>query len=188
MPNLQRIRVQWTGPSVVGPSVSTFYAAEAAVGVNSGIHAFFDNIKASFSTETTWKVDDSGDLLDVGSGELTGTWSDSATASVTGTAATQYTLGVGCRVKWQTAGVTNGRRVTGSTFLCPIPHANFDGSGQLNNTFVGIVQTAADNLVSVHGADLRIWHRPVNGVGGAAYAISAAVVPDKVSWLRSRRT
>lgn len=188
MANIARYRVNWTGAAVVGPSVSTFYTDEAATGFLAALHNFYNSIKASFPDQLTWTFESSGDLLDVATGAITGSWNDSSQTPITGNIATGWAEGVGMRVKWRSSGIVNGRRSVGSTFLVPLGKANFDNSGALADAVVDLVQTAADTLVTNVGADMRVWHRPVNGAGGSAAPVISAVVPDAVSWLRSRRT
>ena len=97
-------------------------------------------------------------------------------------------MGVGARVEWITGVVFNGRRVRGRTFLVPLAKSRFEGPGMLTSGCVSVLQAAASALVSA--TDLRIWSRPSGAPGalGGSALVSAAVVPDQVSWLRSRRT
>jgi hypothetical protein len=89
-------------------------------------------------------------------------------------------------VRWQTSGIVNGRRVKGRTFLVPLINTTY-GSGVIGAGTVSAIQSAADTFVASAGADMRIWHRPTAGAGGIAYPITAAVVPNLATVLRSRR-
>jgi len=188
MANLARVRVSWSGPAVVGPGISTFYFDEAGSGWTADLATFFNVVKAWIPVGTSMTVPNNGDLIDAASGELSGTWTDGSTSVIGGTGVGNYTLGVGCRVVWATAGLTNGRRVKGSTYIVPILNAQFEGSGALVAAFVSSLDSAADALVTAQAGTFVIYTRPVNGAGGKSSAVTAANVPDAVSWLRSRRT
>ena len=93
------------------------------------------------------------------------------------------------RFVWNTGARRSGRLVRGSTFLVPVIRSTFDGPGHVDDAARTALQTAATNLVTAAGANLRILSRPgVRVTTGGSAAIISATVPDKVSWLRSRRT
>jgi hypothetical protein len=91
-------------------------------------------------------------------------------------------------VRWQTAGIENFRRVKGRTFLCPLIVGAFDTAGTIFGTNQATLQAAATILAAT--GKLVIWHRPPTGthVGGSMHAVTGALVPDKVTSLRTRRT
>lgn len=188
MANLCRVRTEWTGTGVVGGGLSTFYVDEADTGFVAAIGTFWDAIKALIPAGTTLTTHDSGDLVDVSTGALSGSWSDGTTSVVNATAAGVYPGGVGARVKWFTNGIVNNKRVRGGTFIAPLIGTAFDGTGTINTSPLSTIQTAANTLLGTGTFNLYIWHRPVLGAGGSAHAVTYAQVPDAVSWLRSRRT
>jgi hypothetical protein len=189
MANLARVRVSWSGVGIVGPAVSTFYYAESGSGWTTDLLTFFTAIKAYFPATMGWQVAGTGDILDDASGDLVGTWTETAPAQVLGSANNQVIGGVGARIVWKTGGFRNGRRVTGATFLTGADGTMFDVVGTLNNAAVTTITTAANALNNSTANELRIWSRPSPGTeDGASWPVLAAVVPDKVSWLRSRRT
>lgn len=189
MARLKRHRVIWSGSAVVGGGLSTFYVKpDSSVGEADAIHDYFETLKSAFSTAVTITVPSSGDILEDSTGVLVGTWSEPGTGGVTvGTSAENFVMGAGCRVKWQTGGIHDGHRVNGATFLAPIQISSFAGTGALADPFVAVVQTASDDLIAAVDS-LAIWSRPKTGVAGASFDVASAIVPDKVSWLRSRRT
>lgn len=188
MANFARARVTWTGGAVVGDGVSTFYFGATAAGIHAGLAAFFDAIKNQFPSTITWGIPGSGDVIDDATGALTGTWTDGADSTVVATGAPSfYVQGAGARVKWLTSGIVAGRRVVGSTFLCPILGEKFSGAGALDDAMRTQFQTAADGLLGISTA-LLVYSRPAPGRAGSMHTVVAAQVPDKVSWLRSRRT
>ena len=187
MPNLARVRVTWTGSPVVGGGLSTFYFDEAHEGYVADLVAFFDAIDGGFPIGLSISVPGSGDLIDVATGELSGTWTELGAQTIPGTNNGNFVQGTGARVVWNTDGITNGRRVKGSTFLAPIAAANFEGSSALTAGFIGTIQTAATALVAASGTSMRIYTQPRPGTTGAQSTVTSATVPDKTSWLRSRR-
>lgn len=186
---MQRLRVEWSGSGVVGPGLTTFYADEGAGSMDpSEVVTFFDSIKALFPSTVTWTIPGEGDMLNEGTGELAGTWSASGGGTVAGTSSASYAAGVGARVRWNTAGIVGGRRVRGSTFLVPLTVNHYDGQGTLESTAVSTLATAAGALVTGLAGALVVWSRPAPGRAGTMHAVTGSSLPDRVSWLRSRRT
>lgn len=188
MANLARVRVSWSGAPVIGSGVSTFYFDEAASGFSAAVRTFFSSLAGRIPAGVSILVQNSGDLIDVSSGALSGTWTDPNTGGITSSGTGNYAAGVGARVKWLTAGIRNGRRVTGSTFIVPLHLTAYDSSGTILNTVLGEIENAAQALLTATGTDMKVYSRPVGGGGGAAHSVVSRQVPDMVSWLRSRRT
>ena len=188
MANLARVRCVWSGSPVVGPGLTTFYFDEAHTGFAADVSDFFQAVDAYLPVGITVAVPSDGDLLDVATGALTGTWTDTATGPGSGAGFGAYPAGVGARLSWSTGGIVAGRRVRGSTFLCPIVNSSFGTDGTLDNATVSALQAAGNALVAASGTNMKIWSRPAPGRAGAASTVIASVCPDKVSWLRSRRT
>jgi len=188
MPNLVKFQVPWTGNAVVGGGVTTLYLDESASGFVSAWTTFFNTLKAFFPVGVTWTIPDSGDLVDVATGGLSGSWSEGTTSVIAATSAVDYAAGVGARIKWLTNGISGGRRVRGSTFLVPLVVDKYGSDGTLDDGFRSTMQTAANTALSAITGDMVVWHRPVGGSGGSAHVITSGVIPDTVSWLRSRRT
>lgn len=173
---------------MTGGGLSTFYFKEAASGFVADVSAFFDAVKGVIAGATTIRIPGSGDLIDEGSGVLSGTWNDGSTTTIVSTGGGQWAQGVGARIRWNTAGITSGRRVRGSTYLVPITVGQYDGSNGLVPAAVTAMDAAADALVTAQLDDFVIWTRPRPGVVGKSSAVLSADAPDTVSWLRTRRT
>lgn len=96
------------------------------------------------------------------------------------------------RVKWFTGGIVHGRMVQGSTFIVPLMTTAYETDGTLTSAVTSNASTAANTLISA--TDTVIWSRPFPGStgnparAGSSHAVIAATIPDKVSWLRTRRT
>jgi len=192
-----RLRVVWSGSGVVGPGLSTFYALDTSPGFPAAVRAFYEAVKSGFPTSVTITVPNGGDVIDASTGVLTGTWTDgTAPAPVVGTGVGTYAAGVGAQVRWRTLGVVAGRRVVGSTFLVPQVGPIFDSDGTITPATRTVIQNAANAYVTAAPWGV-IWSRPYAGDttpghvrparAGSSHILSGATVPDRPSWLVSRR-
>ena len=188
MANLQRVRVLWGGSPVVGPGVSTFYWDEAVTGFLPALNTFFSSCAGRMPNGLTLTIPNTGDLIDVATGEISGSWSDTIVSGAAGGSANAYAAGVGVRVSWSTSGIRHGRRVRGSTFLVPITTDCYATDGTIGAAFLSTFQSAAGTLIVAQGANMRIYSRPSDGAPGQANPVTGALVPDRISWLRTRRT
>lgn len=186
MASMERIRVEWTGLTGL-PGVTTLFADPTVPTAYAAVHQFFDDIKDYFPSGLTWSFPAFGDLIDDGTGALSGSWSTTPLPPINGTVnMATHAAGVGLRVKWNTNGISSSnRRVTGATFLTALASLYFDTDGTINSIALADIQTAADTMVAA--ADFRVWTRPVGGSGGTSNAVLSATVPDRVTSLRSRR-
>lgn len=185
MAQLMKIPVLWNG-FAGAPGYSVFYRNTTTI-ATAEIRTFYDSVKALLPATVDINVPNSGDLVDEATGELAGTWNTAANAIVAGTSVAGYAAPVGAVVRWLTAGINNGRRVRGRTFLVPGAAGMQQSDGTLLGTAQATLQAAASALVTADGAALGVWHRPVNGAGGAFHLMTAADVPDRMAVLRSRR-
>lgn len=188
MANLARVRCVWSGSPVIGGGVSTFYVDEAAVGFVADINGFFEACKNLIVQGTTIQVESSGDLIDVATGALSGTWTDAAAGPVVALGSGAYVAGTGLRVTWSTSGIRAGRRVRGSTFLAPLIAAAFESDGTPATSVLTTVGNAAAALRVQLPTELTIYSRPAGILPGQASPVVGYAVPNAASWLRSRRT
>jgi len=188
MANLARVRTVWSGTPVIGGGVSTFYFDEAHTGFVADLHNFWAALGIRVKTGVTWTTAPTGDLIDVATGELSGTWTDGVISIVNASSANNYAAGVGARISWPTSGIRNGRRVKGSTFVVPLTTDCYEADGTIGAAYLGTIQTAATNLLAASAGNQRVYSRPAPSLSGQANTVIDAVAPDKVSWLRSRRT
>lgn len=188
MANLSRIVITWSGAGVVGGGVSIFHCTPG------GEHAFMTAyrtyllaVAGSFPTSVTWSFPSSGSIVDEVNDELVDAWSDgSPPAAVSGTSANTWANGVGARVKWTTGAFHAGHRVTGATFMVPLQINAYEGSGNILDSYVTVFRAAALDLVA--STNFKVYSRPRPGVPGQGFVVNGADFPDKVSWLRGRRT
>ena len=194
---LYRIQANWTGLTGL-PGVSVFYARDAED------TSFIANLRAAFAAcadlfpgGLSIQVENSGDIIDDSTGVLSGSWSGSSVAAVAGLApVATHAAGVGLRVRWLTGGIVDGRRVQGRSFLAPISTFNYQADGTLTQD--GLDDANAFGAAIVADGRFAVWSRPraadpgaeppVAARAGSSHLITASLVPDQVSSLRSRRT
>lgn len=191
MATINRIRFAWTGSAVTGGGVSTFYSEGGDVAVaTAAIRAFYFSMAGLFPASLEIVAPAGGETLDAVSGAVNGVWSTTPPATVVGSGSTSHAKGVGMRVVFNTNAITRRRRIRGCTYLVPIVASAFDTDGTILPGNITGITTAAATLIAADGGSLRVYTRPRTKVSndGATHAITSATVPDKVSWLRSRRT
>jgi hypothetical protein len=183
---MARLRVAWTGLTAL-PGLSTFYSSNTLGSLSSDVVTFFGNVSDNFPAGLTWDVPSNGDVIEVETGTLTGTWGVPGSSQVNAQGGAEpYAAGVGVQVQWTTGAVVNGRRVRGSTFLCPLITASYDTSGTITSGVITDVSNAASILLAAE--PIGIWHRPTGaGADGYLATVESAVVPDRITALRSRR-
>jgi len=185
MATIRRYRVQWNGLTGL-PGYSLFYApAGAAAGAD--LKTFFTALTNKAPAPCSWTIPTSGDELDDNTGTITGTWTDAGGGTVGPSSSNvAYAAGTGAYVTWNTAAIVNGRRLKGRTFFCPIITTEYDTAGTLGASMQTTLASAAGNLAA--STNIVIWHRPPpGGAGGSSSVVVSALVPDKVTSLRSRR-
>lgn len=189
---INRVRVSWTNfPGA--PGLSTFYLAAGITDVTA-IRAFFSGLVARFPTGLTWQTPNTGDIVDVGTGKITGTWSGTGGGNTVGTAtAAPYSGSSGAMVRWLTNGVVNGHRLAGRTYLVPLAGASYDNDGSIGSAAQTAIQGAGTTLIAAYGANMVVFHKPRNASGGDlgspgnVSSVVSALVPDLAVVLRSRR-
>jgi len=198
MADIHRIRAVWSG-APGAPGISTFYTpAPPAAADLTAIWTFFNALIAGLPNTMTIQVQGTGDTVDDGTGDLTGSWTATAPSVVTGTSASGYAAPTGSCVHWTTGSVMDGRRVKGTTFIVPTVN-QYEANGTLVGTWVTTLTTAAQTMQTALGANFMVWHRPLYGprppgggsrpllrAGGSAN-VTGVSVPDKAVVLRSRR-
>lgn len=198
MANIRVLRVALSGNAVVGGGVMTFYnTSETATGWPAAVKSFLNAAPLMFPTSLTFTVPNTGDVLDVDTGALVGSWTDGAAQTpFSGTNTGDWAAGVGIRVVWNTDVIHARRRLRGSNFLVPVAAGIFDVDGTVDTATISERQTAAANYITSQ-AQAAVYSRPkparpgahgtLPAVGGFFAPILSATIPDKVSWLRSRR-
>lgn len=186
---IQRLRVEWSGTSVEGAGVTTFYAdADGTMAIQVGAGGFFDEVLDLLPPGTTITIPAGGDVLDESTGTITGAWGGGSSTVKTQSLPQAYAAGVGARVVWETGGIRNGRRVKGSTFVLPLGNTCYENDGSLTAATITALDAACAAMLAQVPTQMRVWSRPTATLPGVAHPVLGYSVPDKVSWLRSRRT
>ena len=158
--------------------------------VGSGVSTHF-GIQGSGQL-TTWQVfwEDLTKFmpLEVESGLLQSVWT-AATSATTYVGIDQgpYAAGVGACVTWLTAGIVNGHRVRGRTFIVPLDGTRYQNDGTLAPGTVAAITNAAQNVLDNAAGNSVIYSRKVPGRDGTAHAITGFRINDRVATLASRR-
>jgi hypothetical protein len=181
-----------TGLSVFNmESDDAFPTDVAAVAVD--IDQLLAQVVQLLPSSITVQVANEMEVRDNATGGLTKTVSGVVPAARAGAlGATGYAAGVGCRLRWNTDGVRNGRPVTGTTFVVPIASAMYEANGTLTASAITPLQTGASTLITAlqtSEAPLAVWSKPSTDpvAAGVLNPVVSAGVPDQVSWLTSRR-
>jgi hypothetical protein len=200
MAELIRVKARWAN-FVGGPGYSIFHfrTGEDGLGNADNAQAAADRVRGFFSTLATWipngatvtvESDVEGILQETG--QLTNVYGVTAPAVVTGTASisNKYSAPTGAVVNWSTAGIRNGRRVRGRTFLVPMSSSAFGTDGTLDAGFISGMSPAATTLIGAFaGASMVVFGRPsAKGASdGVAFPVTSFRIPDMAAILTSRR-
>ena len=197
---MHRVKVRWAG-FIGSPGWSNFYfdtgnedflTPEQAVESADKVTTFINAIRSRFPAAFTWSVQSDVEVISPQSGELLNVASAGARTPILGGApAAGYSGTSGIVVTWRTAGVRNGRRVRGRTFLVPAANSVYQDDGTLIPTVLTDFTTAANALASQTGTGpkLGVWARPsaVGATDGGFHPVTAVSIPDMPAVLRSRR-
>jgi len=197
MVNIARVKVEWSGAGVTGGGLSQFYSTADGYDLALAVDTMFDGLCAYLPPSVSIHIPAGGEVLDSATGDLVDTWAGAPGSTQPGRSTGPFSIGVGCRIVWETNGRTNNRRVRGSTFLVPLSGAVYDTDGTIAGGMKDIMQGHAETLVSSLSNQLVIWTRPVPASSdpgapparaGGVNSVLSVTMPDKVSWLRTRRT
>lgn len=188
MVDVSRVQAVWTGAGVTGPSMSVFHTIGLGGDLATEIRALYQAIRDAIPTAMSITVDGAGESYDSVTGEFKGIWTmTTPPAVVTGNNTGSFAAGAGGRFVWTTNGVTNRRRVRGSTFVVPLGNNAFNTSGGVQ-LGTGTGTTAAAAFVAATAGEFVIWTRPVGGAGGKVSEVVSGRMATEPTSLRSRRT
>lgn len=152
---------------------------------------FWSSIKSLLPPTVTLTVQSDVEIIDPNTGQLTNVGAVAAQPAQTGSAtAAPYSAATGAVMTLRTAGVRNGRRVRGRTFIVPTASSIFATDGTLGDANITTIQSAATTLIGAAASiRLGVYARPTTkgGTDGQWYPITSATVPDLAAVLRSRR-
>jgi hypothetical protein len=171
-------------------------ASQAQSAVNA-VRQFWDAVKAYLPNDISLTVSPVVDSYDVGNGALLASISAATPpASVTGTAATAYSMASGMKVSLNTENIRLGRRVRGSIFIVPAAQGIYSTNGTVESTTRNAVNTAGLTMLGGFFAanlDVVVWSRPLPDNhpeaprDGAVSEVIGVETSEKVAVLRGRR-
>lgn len=183
------IDLTWTGASG-SPGVNVWHGRTAGAvdpGITLGdlteiLFAFYNGIKAVFTTDTTIRWGGEGQ----GVGDDSGDTFTSDSWTVTGTGTTGYLPPANCLLaSWKTS--TGGRQGRGRTFLGPLGGGTAEGNGTPGEPTRTLIQTAINDLIGsssgVENGALGVYSR----VGNTFRDFTSGTCPNEFAVLRSRR-
>lgn len=200
MPDIARVKLHWTG-FVGGPGLSVFHFMTDAgtpptnadcLAVAGRVRAFADAIKGMVPSTVSMLVDPAVEIITSPGGTLQTVENVTPPAVVNSTASSTivYSAASGAVISWRTAGIRNGRRVRGRTFLVPLHGNAYQNDGSLDAGYITSLNTAATNLRDTStNIDLAVYGRE-SGPGaldGVVYQVTSHNVPDRAAILKSRR-
>jgi hypothetical protein len=186
-------RYQVTGSAPQGGNiVSTWHVLSGAgsdatsrTAMAAAIRAFLNAFASQYPSGMSWTFPSESATVDVATGQVTAWHSLTPPASISGSAGGSYAAGVGFRVDWLSTGIHLGRRVKGRTYV--VPSVTYESNGTVTESIRSTALTAANTLVTAlntAGHDLVVY----SAVARAAYPVQGAIVPDRVAWLRTRKS
>ena len=184
MVDISRVRSAWTGFRGA-PGVTTMYFLDTATVVES-LHAFWTSMAGDLPGDVVIQVEDSGDILDSETGELTGTWVSDPVDPVNGVGGSGYSAPSGLVIDWLTSTIADGKRLRGRTFVVPTDAGGTSSDGTPKDTVVTAFETYGATLIEEQSTSFVVWHRGT-GTNGSVGLITSAHVPDMFAVLRSRR-
>ena len=200
MGQILRVRARWTG-FTGAPGFSNFYFGKDdreaditvadAIAATDRVNQFIVDIKAQLPNVVQLQVDADCEVLDEVNSSLVDVFDGAPGGAQNGTAgAGGYAAASGAVITWRTAGIRNGRRVRGRTFIVPLYSSKYGADGSLDGATVTALNTAGTGL-SDSGSDLDfgVWARNNNPLvpNGIWHPCTSFSVPDMNAVLRSRR-
>lgn len=190
---IHRVTVTWSGFPGAPGYTNFFFTGDgsggAAAASRSRVVGFFNEANVLLPIDVSFVIEGEVAVID----ELTGSVTDyiavvSDPAPGNGGMSGGYSAASGAVVTWNTAGVVNGRRVRGRTFIVPLGGGAYQSDGSLSSTTISTLQDAATELVG-NGFDsgFGIWSRPKASAPGTFWEVNGFRVPDMSAVLRSRR-
>lgn len=197
MATLNRVRAAWTGfPGA--PGVTTIVCTDGPAMVPL-LRNLFAALAPWIPSDVTIAVENTGDVFDSLTGEITGLWSAVGVAATTGSSGGGYAAAAGFRADWLTDTHLSGRLLRGRTFFVPGSGASFATDGSLEGSALSGIASAVGTFQSDAASNLVVWQRPraaaaadgsrpaVTARSGGHAVVTSSRVPDKCTVLRSRR-
>lgn len=191
---IYRTTVRWTGfqgaPGYTNFHFTDLSASPGPVDARTRSSSFFNAIGSLLPSEVSWVVEGEVAVIDEATGQVTDyEMVNPDPTPGTGGQAGGYSAASGAVITWNTAGVRNGRRVRGRTFIVPLGGNTYQNDGTLLPATISTLNDAAVELVGESGFEsgFCIFSRPSSSGPGGVYPVIGHRVPDMSAVLRSRR-
>lgn len=183
----REIIVDWETPSGSGKaSVLYFLPATDVASQRAALSTFLEAVQTIQSSQCSYVIRTVGRELNDATGALTAAWSEPTAYAGAGSLAQEPLPDASqALVRWSTDHIVGSRFLQGRTFL-PCLTTNSVDDGDVSAAAVTTLQTAANALVAA-AVQFAVWHRPVAGAGGVAWAVDTAAVQSEFAVLRRRR-
>lgn len=183
----REIIVDWTTPSGSGKaSVLYFIEATSVASQRAALSTFLESVQTVQSSQCAYTIRTVGREMTSATGALSGAWSEPTAYTGTGSLAQEPLPDASqALIRWSTDHIVGSRFLQGRTFI-PCLTTNGVNDGDVLAATQTVLQDAADALVAA-GVQFCIWHRPVSGAGGEAWAVDTAAAQSEFAVLRRRR-
>lgn len=195
-----RVKLRWTGlPGGLGYSVFHFRDFTGGTptpadgdSAKARVNDYAFTIKGLIPPSVTLQVDSEAELIEDTNGKLVDVYGGSAppTNGGSGSGTQGYSAPAGAVISWSTAGIRNGRRIRGRTFVVPLAGDAYENNGTLAPSALMVLGLAADTLRNPSGTpDLGVYARPTapGANDGEWSVVTGHRIPDMAAVLRSRR-
>jgi hypothetical protein len=164
--------VDWTGTyGHMGISRFAFVTSDGSVptntqrdGVLAALDAMIQGGAGSLPADVSWSVNPIIEAFDGVTGAITGELAAATALSPGfGTNTSSYANGVGLLIKWKSAGMFDGRRIQGRTFIVPLAGQQFDADGSVDRGVAIAWQAHANTYIAAMAAlsvTPLVWGRP----------------------------
>jgi len=194
-----RYKINWTG-FIGGPGYTNLHFEDASEDffTQADVDAFalkidtwLDAWAGSIASTVTYLLDPTVEVIDQTTGDLLSFWTATTDTARVGASTGSYAAPAGACLNWYTAGIRNGRRVRGRTFMVPLGGTALQSDGTIDNTKLTALRTATATMIAPLNDDagLGVWSRPSGpeATDGIWHRCTSYTLPDKVAILTSRR-
>jgi hypothetical protein len=199
MPEIARVKVNWTGFAGAPGYTNLYFAASGGGGMSQAVadnaisraDTFLNVWQSKLPPSVSYICDPTVEAINDSNGQLGQFFNTAPFQRGNGSGTGNYSAASGAVVNWYTDGVRNGRRVRGRSFMVPFAGSALGSNGTLDDASLPALRAAATALATpgANAARLIVWCRPTApaATDGISFDVTSATIPDKVAVLRSRR-
>jgi hypothetical protein len=180
-----RVRADWTGTPVNGPTVSTFHfdaSDGTAQAASDNVATFLAALDANLSTTLTWTTEPEVDTLNTSTGTLEAVTAVTTATGTGGNADNPLPTSTQGLARWTTGVIVSGRALKGHMFIPGFCENNNTDGAPGAATITG-VNTILGNFEDAISPQLVVWSR----THGVQHPVLGSSMWNKWAILRSRR-